>query len=128
MELLSQAPGQLAAHAPARYARHRPEATLLYELFGVEIETCAQCGGKVRVIASIEDPAVIARILGHVAPREPPVGHGRPRGGRRRGHSAFTEGLRWDQREFGWGTGDGGWARVRLRCANPVVSRGFAAR
>lgn len=42
-------------------------------MFGIEIETCAQCGGKVRVLASIEDPTVIGRILGHLASRELPA-------------------------------------------------------
>ncbi|MGH8243148.1 MAG: hypothetical protein ACRETY_07325, partial [Steroidobacteraceae bacterium] len=40
------------------------------------LETCRRCGGQHRVIASIEDPAVIARILEHLALREvrsPPV-------------------------------------------------------
>jgi hypothetical protein len=36
----------------------------------VDIETCLECGGKVRVIACIEDPPLIARILGHVRQRE----------------------------------------------------------
>jgi len=39
-------------------------------VFGIEIATCEQCGGKVRVLASIEDPTVIGRILGHQASRE----------------------------------------------------------
>ena len=43
-----------------------PDAHL--ELFG--IETCEACGGKVRVIASLEDPAVIGKILGHLAARD----------------------------------------------------------
>lgn len=28
-----------------------------------DIESCERCGGKVRIFASIEDPAVIARVL-----------------------------------------------------------------
>ena len=35
-------------------------------LFGVEIEGCARCGGKLRIIASIEEPQVIAKILAHL--------------------------------------------------------------
>jgi hypothetical protein len=31
--------------------------------FAIEIDTCACSGGKLRTIASIEEPAVIARIL-----------------------------------------------------------------
>ena len=49
-------------------------AQRLKRVFGIEIETCAQCGGQVRVMASMEDPVVIAKILGHVAAREVPVG------------------------------------------------------
>jgi hypothetical protein len=32
-------------------------------VFGVEIEGCARCGGKLKIIASIEEPAAIAKIL-----------------------------------------------------------------
>jgi hypothetical protein len=32
----------------------------------IDIEVCRRCGGKLRVIASIEEPAVIARILDHL--------------------------------------------------------------
>lgn len=35
-------------------------------MFGIEIEGCARCGGKFKIIASIEEPAVIARILSHL--------------------------------------------------------------
>jgi len=35
-------------------------------VFGIEIESCARCGGKLRIIASIEEPEVIARILAHL--------------------------------------------------------------
>jgi hypothetical protein len=38
----------------------------LKRVFGVEINTCARCGGKLEVIASIEEPGVIARILAHL--------------------------------------------------------------
>jgi hypothetical protein len=34
--------------------------------FGLEIETYEQCGGAVKVIASIEDPLVIQKILSHL--------------------------------------------------------------
>ena len=30
------------------------------------IETCSECGGEARIIASIEDPAVINQILAHL--------------------------------------------------------------
>ena len=34
-------------------------------VFKIEIETCEHCGGAVKMIASIEDPAVIKQILAH---------------------------------------------------------------
>ena len=34
--------------------------------FGIDIEACARCGGKLAVIASIEEPTVIAKILAHL--------------------------------------------------------------
>jgi hypothetical protein len=43
-------------------AKQRPRAVL----FAIDIETCRQCGGHLRVIASIEQPAVIERILDHL--------------------------------------------------------------
>jgi hypothetical protein len=41
----------------------------LRRVFAIDIETCPECGGKLRVIASIEDPPLIAKILGHVQQR-----------------------------------------------------------
>jgi hypothetical protein len=38
----------------------------LKRVFDIDIETCAECGGDVRIIASIEDPAVIKKILVHL--------------------------------------------------------------
>ena len=35
-------------------------------VFDIDIETCSECGGDVKIIASIEDPAVIRRILAHL--------------------------------------------------------------
>jgi hypothetical protein len=41
-------------------------AQRLKRVFAIDIEVCRRCGGKLRVIVSIEDPAVIARILDHL--------------------------------------------------------------
>jgi hypothetical protein len=41
-------------------------ARRLKRVFGIEIEGCARCGGKLRIIARIEDPQVIAKILSHL--------------------------------------------------------------
>ena len=35
-------------------------------VFNIDIETCDKCGGDVRIIASIEDPIVIGKILTHL--------------------------------------------------------------
>jgi ribosomal protein S27E len=56
----------------------------LKRVFAIDIETCPDCGGKLRVIACVEDPPLIARILRHIerretligsAPRAPPESH-----------------------------------------------------
>lgn len=58
----------------------------LKRVFAIDIETCPQCGGKLRVIACIEDPDVIVTILEHIRireatelsqPRSPPPRSGR---------------------------------------------------
>ena len=41
-------------------------AQRLKRVFAIDIETCRRCGAKLRVIASIEEPAVIKRILAHL--------------------------------------------------------------
>ncbi|MFM8516368.1 MAG: IS91 family transposase, partial [Nevskiaceae bacterium] len=46
--------------AAMRWARR------LKRVFGIDVESCARCGKAVRVIASIEEPALIERILAHV--------------------------------------------------------------
>ena len=44
-------------------------AQRLKRVFAIEIDTCRRCGGRLRVISSIEDPAVIERILAHLGQR-----------------------------------------------------------
>jgi Putative transposase len=41
-------------------------ARRLKRVFGVEIEGCARCGGQLKIIASIEEPQLIAKILSHL--------------------------------------------------------------
>jgi hypothetical protein len=41
-------------------------AKCLNRVFNIDIETCNECGGDVRIIASIEDPVVIRKILAHL--------------------------------------------------------------
>jgi hypothetical protein len=41
-------------------------ARRLRRVFGIEIHDCARCGGKLAIIASIQEPEVIAKILAHL--------------------------------------------------------------
>jgi hypothetical protein len=51
-------------------------ARLLKRVFNIDIEICADCGGKTKIIAAIEDPPVIRKILAHLdLPTIPPVIH-----------------------------------------------------
>ena len=55
-------------------AEHRAAMTWaqrLKRVFGIDIETCPACGGAVRIIACIEDPAVIEKILTHLDAKAP---------------------------------------------------------
>ena len=45
-------------------------AQRLKRVFNIDIETCEACGGRVKVIACIEDPAIIQRILDHLDQRD----------------------------------------------------------
>jgi hypothetical protein len=40
-------------------------AQRLKRIFEIDIETCPACGGEVRIIACIEDPVMIKKILAH---------------------------------------------------------------
>ena len=42
-------------------------AQRLKRVFNIDISVCEQCGGSVRIIACIEDPIIIERILTHLA-------------------------------------------------------------
>jgi hypothetical protein len=53
-------------------------AQRLKRVFGIEIDTCQRCGGTLRIVASIEQPEVIAMILAHLErtapqPKQPEV-------------------------------------------------------
>ena len=47
-------------------------AQRLKRVFDIDIETCDKCGGKLKVIACIEDPEVIEKILHHLGLDESP--------------------------------------------------------
>ena len=48
-------------------------AQRLKRVFEIEVSVCQGCGGRVRVIASIEDPGVIHHILKHLTNRSSEV-------------------------------------------------------
>ncbi len=48
-------------------------AQRLKRVFGIDIETCRECGGTVKVIACIEDPVVIEKILAHLQEKDASV-------------------------------------------------------
>ena len=52
----------------------RPCARLLKRVFDIDLEHCPQCGGELKIIAAIEELAVIVRILTHLGlpARAPP--------------------------------------------------------
>ena len=57
------------AKTPAQRRAAMTWAQRLKRVFKIDIETCDQCGGALKVIASIEDPAVVRWILDHLEPR-----------------------------------------------------------
>ena len=68
-------------HGAASAADCSPSLTWaqrLKRVFGIDLETCRQCGGRLRVIASIEQPALIERILGHLGRAAGAVDPGHP--------------------------------------------------
>ncbi len=62
-----------AEHAPGVPAR-MSWACLLKRVFDIDIGHCPHCGGRVKIIAAIGDPAVIVSILTHLGlpARAPP--------------------------------------------------------
>ena len=61
-ENISEPAGEHAHGAPARISWSR----LLRRVFGIDIEHCPNCGGTLKIIAAIEEPAVIVKILTHL--------------------------------------------------------------
>ena len=51
-------------------------ARLLRRIYKIDVEKCPHCQGKVRIIAAIEEPPVIRKILEHLGlPTSPPRFH-----------------------------------------------------
>ena len=51
-------------------------AQRMKRVFNIDIETCPVCGGTVRIIACIEDPVVIKKILAHLDKQDTPLATG----------------------------------------------------
>ena len=72
----SESADEHAHSAPARMGWAR----LLRRVFDIDLEHCPQCGGDLKIIAAIEEPAVIVKILTHLGlpARAPPRSPARP--------------------------------------------------
>jgi hypothetical protein len=74
------APAKRATEPPTDHAQGQGEtprmswARLLKRVFDIDIEHCPNCGGALKIIAAIEDPPVIDKILSHLGlpSRAPP--------------------------------------------------------
>ena len=62
--LMSRAPAD--SPADALVSRHWSWAELLQRVFAADVLACPRCGGHMRVIATIDDPLVVRRILAHL--------------------------------------------------------------
>jgi hypothetical protein len=61
---------------PAERRASMTWAQRLKRVFSIDIETCSGCGGAVKVIACIEDPVVIDKILTHLNEKAASAGMG----------------------------------------------------
>jgi hypothetical protein len=66
-------PSQSSDPSPPQ-PRYYAWAELMRRTFGYDVMACLECGGRMKLIAMIEDPAVIEKILDHLGlPTESPV-------------------------------------------------------
>jgi len=73
-------PAERATEPPTDHASAQGEtprmswARLLKRVFDIDVEHCPNCGGALKIIAAIEDPPVIVKILTHLglSTRAPP--------------------------------------------------------
>jgi hypothetical protein len=67
---------QSPASTEAGRARHWTWANLMRRAFDIDVLACPRCGGRMTLLAMIEDPHVIRRILSHLRlPTEMPQPH-----------------------------------------------------
>ena len=60
---LAQPSSAAARPVPAKSAAYRPWAQLLARTFAVDVLRCSACGGRMRLLAMITQPASVARLL-----------------------------------------------------------------
>ena len=65
-------PAREKDRTPAEQQASMRWAQRLKRVFQIDVETCPECGGSVKIIACIEDPPVIDRILRHLASKDLP--------------------------------------------------------
>jgi hypothetical protein len=74
-ELTRLTPNQLrmTESAPAPRRKNYSWSALLKRIFDIDISLCERCGGPVRVVAAIQEPETVAKILDHLGlPSRPP--------------------------------------------------------
>ena len=85
--IIPSAPVNTNAHSAGHGETSHPStlarmswARLLKRVFDIDIEQCPHCGGTLKIIAAIEHPPVIAKILAHLGSpiRAPPRAPARP--------------------------------------------------
>lgn len=62
----TQTPEETQDQTPAEQRASMTWAQRLKRVFNIDIETCSECGGAVKIIACIEDPVLIHKILDHL--------------------------------------------------------------
>jgi transposase len=71
---LEGAARERSKRAQSSGSRYRPWAELLKRTFGIDVETCPRCGGRMRLLALFTDPPNVARFLRHLGePTDPPT-------------------------------------------------------
>jgi hypothetical protein len=69
-EIVPTPPPPLATEPPTcddkPKSKNIPWAWLLVRVFDIDVETCPSCGGRLKIIAAIEEPEVIKKILSQV--------------------------------------------------------------
>jgi hypothetical protein len=68
-----------ARRAPPPPARNWTWAALMRRAFALDVLACPRCGGRLRVVATVEDPVAVRHILATWRPPEP-LGPGPPAG------------------------------------------------